>query len=1152
MGLLTRVLSSPRTAPRSQMALHCAVWLFGASVVVVGLQSSSASAGWQVAASGSGRALAQTIPTTATPTASAVGRDVAVSWAATALSGGTPASGYVVRRFDAALVQQTTLASCTSVTTNSCVESNVPSGTWTYSVQATRGNWLGSQSARSASVTVSAGMFTITAGQKVKASATITGGAITGFVANEAVAFRVDSPTGVVLTASITNVSPAGSASGITLTLPGSGITDGTHTIVATGANGSTATSGAFVHDSVAPVHSLSFTNVVASFWNGTTMYFNPSAAGSFRIVDAFVDGGSGPASVTFPSFSSDDWSALVGSTVSMPAGGPYTSNTYSWSAGAGVPSTQIVSGLDGAGNASSVSISFTSDAVDPALAGGDLRIAPVGNTTTPGFVAAGGQYYVYANASDGGSGLASVTADVSSITSGQTAVPLGTGTYTVGGITYGYRSAALTATVGISGSRSYTGTATDRVGRSRTSTASVSVDSTAPSGAITVPANGASVPASTTVTSSSTDTGGSGVHSATFEYKLSTSSTFLLIATDTTAPSYSVSWDTTLLTQAGSYHLRVVTTDNAGNTFTSPTVTVTVDRVAPTAPSTPALAPLDDSGTVGDDVTNATTPTFTGTAEAGTTVRLFDGATQVGSATASLGIWSVTTSALTSGTHSITARATDGAGNVSVASAARTLTIDGTAPAIAATDLRIAPIANTTTAGYIRQGGQYYVYANVAPDVGTAISVRANVNAVTTGSIAVTLTPGTYVTSFGTFGYRSAALTAMIVLFGSANYTATATDAAGNSTTTGAATVNVENTAPSGTITAPAAGAVVPGPVAVSSNSSDTGGSLVAHAAFEYSHNGTGPWTLIASDPTSPYSVTWDNTSIPQGSHAVRVTTTDNAGNAFTSPAITVAVDTIAPAAPSAPLLAPASDTGVTGDNRTNLTTPTVAGTAEAGTTVKLFDGATQIGTAVATGGNWAITTSALTSGAHTLTATATDSATNLSVSSASVVVTVDNVAPATASVTMANGPAAVAASMTATDTVIVTFSEQINATTFCSAWTNSGTQTLTDATINISNRADGGNDGLGLTSPSCVFNLGAVYLGNYSSNNPTFTSSTVSWDPATFRLTVTFGALANGSIRTGVQQIRARYLSTATIRDVAGNAMPTTIFTDPAFSGL
>src|SRR5207253_2472811 len=102
-----------------------------------------------------------------------------------------------------------------------------------------------------------------------------------------------------------------------------------------------------------------------------------------------------------------------------------------------------------------------------------------------------------------------------------------------------------------------------------------------------------------------------------------------------------------------------VVTTDNASNTFTSATVTVTVDRVAPNAPSTPVLAGASDSGALGDNVTNATTPTFTGTAEAGSTVKIYDGVTQVGSGTATGGNYSIAVSALSEATHNITATAT-------------------------------------------------------------------------------------------------------------------------------------------------------------------------------------------------------------------------------------------------------------------------------------------------------------------------------------------------------------------------------------------------------------------------------------------------------------------------------------------------------------
>ena len=88
------------------------------------------------------------------------------------------------------------------------------------------------------------------------------------------------------------------------------------------------------------------------------------------------------------------------------------------------------------------------------------------------------------------------------------------------------------------------------------------------------------------------------------------------------------------------------------------------------------------DSGTVGDGITNDNTLTLTGTAEANATVKVFDGATLLGSAVANgSGAWSYTTAALANGAHSLTATATDAAGNTGVASAALSVTIDTTAP---------------------------------------------------------------------------------------------------------------------------------------------------------------------------------------------------------------------------------------------------------------------------------------------------------------------------------------------------------------------------------------------------------------------------------------------------------------------------------------
>jgi len=114
----------------------------------------------------------------------------------------------------------------------------------------------------------------------------------------------------------------------------------------------------------------------------------------------------------------------------------------------------------------------------------------------TVGQIKKGGTYYVYANASDTGnpaSGVATVTANVSTITSGSTAVALSAGSFTAGGVAYGYRSASLTAGSSLAaGSYSYSLTATDVAGNSRTQSGySVVVDNTAPSGTDVQTVNG-------------------------------------------------------------------------------------------------------------------------------------------------------------------------------------------------------------------------------------------------------------------------------------------------------------------------------------------------------------------------------------------------------------------------------------------------------------------------------------------------------------------------------------------------------------------------------------------------------------------------------------------------------------------------------------
>ena len=96
-------------------------------------------------------------------------------------------------------------------------------------------------------------------------------------------------------------------------------------------------------------------------------------------------------------------------------------------------------------------------------------------------------------------------------------------------------------------------------------------------------------------------------------------------------------------------------------------------------APCAPDLVAASDSfgptGTNSDNITNDSTPTVTGSgAEAGATVTLYDtnGTTVLGTAVADAsGNWTITSSPLSDGVHSLTVKQTDIAGNTSVASAA-------------------------------------------------------------------------------------------------------------------------------------------------------------------------------------------------------------------------------------------------------------------------------------------------------------------------------------------------------------------------------------------------------------------------------------------------------------------------------------------------
>ena len=186
------------------------------------------------------------------------------------------------------------------------------------------------------------------------------------------------------------------------------------------------------------------------------------------------------------------------------------------------------------------------------------------------------------------------------------------------------------------------------------------------PTVSLTAPANGAAfkAPATVVVSANASDADGT-VTNVTF----SAGST--VIGTDTTSP-YSVTWSNV---PVGTYALKAVATDNLGTTRTSATRTITVSNNQP--PSVALTNPADGA-------TFAGPATITVDANASDTdgtiskVDFFGGTTLIGSDATSP--YSVTWNNVPAGSYSLTAIATDNDG-ASISSAARTVTVTGTAP---------------------------------------------------------------------------------------------------------------------------------------------------------------------------------------------------------------------------------------------------------------------------------------------------------------------------------------------------------------------------------------------------------------------------------------------------------------------------------------
>ena len=552
-----------------------------------------------------------------------------------------------------------------------------------------------------------------------------------------------------------------------------------------------------------------------------------------------------------------------------------------------------------------------------------------------------------------------------------------------------------------------------------------------------------------------------------------------------------------------GTFHYTVTAVYNSWTAVSQSSTSITIDTTPPAAPTAPVLTAASDSGSSQTDrITNVTTPTFTGTAEDGATVTLYDGATPVGTGVATGGAYSVTSSILTTGTKTMTVTAADIAGNVGLASPSTSITIDITAPAKPGTPT-LNP-ANDT--------------GRSATDGITNVATHTVTGSATAGTT-VTLYDGAAVVGSTAAVTASYSFTSVTLAEGPHALTATAVDVAGNvSPVSTTKTVTIDTIAPAAPSN-PDLKAVSDTGVSSTDNITKTINPIILGTnelkAIVILYDGT---TQIGIDTNTVTSYSVTSSPLTDGSHTLTATATDIAGNLGpASGGTTITIDTVAPvvAAPSTPALTLASDTGISStDGITKDARPTFTGTAADGIIVALYDGTNATGTEVtATGGVYTATTAMLADGSHSITAAAADVAGNVGPSSTGTSVTIDKINP-TVTINQATGQADPTTASPIDFTVV--FSESVYGLT-SSDVTLTGTATPTtktltgaDPTFNVAVS--------GMTKTGTVIaNVAASKVTDAAGNNnvaSTNTDSTVTYTDNTAP-TVGISSFASGALQ-------------------------------------
>ena len=357
------------------------------------------------------------------------------------------------------------------------------------------------------------------------------------------------------------------------------------------------------------------------------------------------------------------------------------------------------------------------------------------------------------------------------------------------------------------------------------------------------------------------------------------------------TRASGTTSWSLSVNTRVysnGTHSLYARATDLSGNQRTvSRSVTFNNDFVVPAVAVTSPAAGATLAGVVttsGDASDNVRVARIE--------VRVDSGPYQLAVGTTAW-TYSLDTRPYANGSHTLTVRATDAAGNQASATRSVTFNNDFVVPAVAVTS----PAAGATLAGVVTMSG------TASDNVGVA-------------RVEVQVDSGPYQLAVGTTAWTYSLDTRQYAN-GSHTLTARATDPAGNqASVTRSVTFQGDAVVPTVTVTSPAAGATLAGLVTMSGTASDN----VSVARVEVQVD-SGPYQLAVGTTAWTYSL--DTRQYANGSHTLTARATDPAGNqASATRSVTFQGDAVVPTvtvtspAEGATVAGPVTVSGTASDN--------------------------------------------------------------------------------------------------------------------------------------------------------------------------------------------------------------------------------------------